>query len=99
MVRRRRRRLGVVALDGRLEAEIERSGLLEVQLVPSRGETTVVSDDGARAVAWLAASGELAALLVQDYANGESRVIPFGFGDVELVADGDEIAVYLRPRR
>ena len=55
--------------------------------------------DGNRSIAYLAPSGEIAALLVQDYANGESRTIPFDFGEIEIVDEGAKLAVFLRRSR
>jgi len=42
-----------------------------------------------------APSGEVAALLVQDYVNGESRAIPFIFGTIEIENDGSTVSVFL----
>lgn len=92
---RRRTLLGRFQLDEQLERSIEETGLLDLLFGGARPDTTIVSDDGNRTVAWLRPSGEIAALLVQDYANEETRVIPFAFGALEIVNDGSEIAVFL----
>ena len=90
----RRKLLGRFDLDDQLVRDIERSGLLDVVFTSTRGDTSLVSEDGARSIAWLAPSGEIAGLLVQDYVVAESRLIPFAFGALEVVADGDELSVY-----
>ena len=95
MKQRRRKLLGKLILDERLERDIARSGLLDVTFAPTRADATLVSDDGQRTVAWLSPSGEIAALLVQDYVVGESRRIPFAFGEIELVAEEGELALFL----
>ena len=56
----------------------------------------MLSDDGTRPIAYLLSpSGEIAAILVQDYTNGENRIIPFGFGIVELANDSSAISAFL----
>lgn len=91
----RRRLLGRFELDEQLEDSIDSSGLLEVWFEAARPDATVLSDDGNRTVAWLSPSGEIAGVLVQDYVNGESRTIKFGFGDLEITNDGAELSVFL----
>ena len=92
----RRQLLGKFALTDQLEEEYARSGMLEVSFSATRPDATVLSDDGNRTVAWVTPSGEIGALLVQDYANAETRVIPFAFGEIEIVNDGAEVSVFLR---
>jgi hypothetical protein len=87
--------LGRVQLCDLLEGEFERSGLLDVTFSSTRPDATLVSLDGNRSVVWVTPAGTIGALLVQDYALGESRSIPFALGTIELVACPDEIAVFL----
>jgi hypothetical protein len=91
----RRKLLGRFGLDDQLEQSIADTGVLELSFAEARPDATVLSEDGNRTVAWLSPSGEIAALLVQDYADGESRIIRFGFGEIEITNDGSEISVFL----
>jgi hypothetical protein len=95
----RRKLLGRFDLDDQLERSIADSGLLELHFAEARPDATALSEDGNRTVAWLSPSGEIAALLVQDYVNGESRTIELGFGRVEIVNDGSEISAFFTRTR
>jgi hypothetical protein len=90
-----RLRLGRIPLDDQLERSIEDTGLLEIVFRDARPDASVLSEDGNRTVASMAPSGGMASLLVQDYANGESRRIPFSFGLVDIINDGEAIEVFL----
>ena len=99
MLRSRRKLLGRVELDPAIEKQLEDTGLLEVHFATRKADTSMLSLDGNRTIAWMAPSGELAGLLVQDYHDGVgTRVIPFAFGELELVNDGAELSVFLRTR-
>jgi hypothetical protein len=91
----RRKLLGRFGLDDQVEQSIDDSGMLELCFAEARADATAFSEDGNQTVAWLSPSGEIAAVLVQDYINGESRIIRFGFGDIEITNDGSEISVFL----
>src|SRR4051812_22080249 len=96
MTRRPRRQLlGRFALDDQLEREFDRSGMLDLRFVEACGDASLVSIDGNRSIAWLSPSGAVAGLLVTDYVNAETRIIPFTFGDLEVVNDGCEVSVFL----
>ncbi len=95
----RRKLLGRFALDAQLERSIDDTGMLELSFAAARPDATALSEDGNRTVAWLSPSGKIAAVLVQDYVNGESRIIRFGFGALEVANDGSEISVYLLSSR
>jgi hypothetical protein len=90
----RRQLLGRFDLDDRLEQSIDDTGMLELCFAEARPDATALSEDGNLTVAWLSPSGEIAALLVQDYVNGETRLIKFGFGTVEIVNDGSNISAF-----
>ena len=94
----RRRLLGRFDLDDQLERSIDDNGRLELSFAEARADATVLSDDGNLTVAWLSPSGEIATILVQDYVNGESRIIKFAFGEVEIVNDGAQVSVFLLAR-
>ena len=87
----RRRLLGRFDLDDQVETSIDDNGMLELSFAEARSDATLLSDDGNRTVAWLSPSGEIATILVQDYVNGESRVIKFAFGEIEIVNDGAQV--------
>jgi hypothetical protein len=72
--------------------------MLDLRFSEGRPDATLLSEDENRTVAWMAPSGEIAALLIQDYANSESRSIPFRFGSIEVINDGREVVVFLTPR-
>ncbi len=91
----RRKLLGRFDLDDQLEQSINDNGMLELCFSEARPDVTALSEDGNRTIAWLSPSGEIAAVLVQDYVNGESRIIKFGFCDIELVNDGSKISAFL----
>ena len=96
--RTKRALLGRVVLDDRLIAEIERSGLLDVRFTSSRSDAAIASDDGNRTVAWLAPSGAITAILVQDYCNGESRRVPFSFGTIDIEHGDGGLSFFIAQR-
>ena len=87
--------LGRCALHDAMERSIDETGMLDLWFATAHPDSSVVSEDGNRTIAWLGPSGEVAGLLVQDYVNGESRIVPFSFGTVEIANDGSEISVFL----
>ena len=93
-----RRLLGRFELCEAIERSIDDLGLLDLWFGDAHCDANVASDDGARTIAWLSPSGEIAGVLVQDYVNGESRIVPFGFGTIEIVNDGTQVSVYLQER-
>src|SRR4051794_10899117 len=95
MKRRRRKLLGKFTPGDQLEGEIERSGMLDIWFSRTRPDATVLSNDGNRTVVWVSPSGDIAGLLVQDYGSDESRLIPFAFGEIEIVNDSGDISVFL----
>jgi len=83
---------------GQFQASLEDTGLLEITLSSTRPDATLLSLDGNRTVAWITPSGEIGAILVQDYVGDEeTRTIPFVFGDIELVNEQDRLSVFLVP--
>lgn len=95
--RPRPKRLGRFAIDAQLREEFERSGLLDLHFARGRSDASLTSLDGHRSLLFLAPSGEIAGLLVQDYAPDEERRISFAIGEIELVLAGDELTVLLWP--
>ena len=93
--RARRKLLGRFELDDQLERSIAETGMLELRFGHARPDATMVSADGNRTIVWLSPSGEIAAVLVQDYVAGEHRIIRFAFGDLEIGNDGATISAFL----
>jgi hypothetical protein len=90
--------LGSFELDE--DVLVANDGLLTLRFSRARADAHSVSLDGSKAIAWLAPSGELTGLFVQDYTQGQNRRIPFVFGEIELVDDGEGgIAVWLVQHR
>jgi hypothetical protein len=96
MQRSRRRLLGRFTYSAQLQEEVARSSLLDLSFEKGGGDATLLSLDGNRSVVWIAPSGAIAGLLVQDYAGEDERHIPFEFGTIDIVNDGMEISVFLR---
>src|SRR5690349_14742730 len=83
-------------INEQLQVEFDRSGVLDVIIdAGAKSDSSLSSLDGSKALAHMAPSGKLMALLIQDYVSAPgTRVIPFIFGDVEVVNDGSSIRIF-----
>jgi hypothetical protein len=95
----RRTLLGRFPLSGLVRSSIDETGLLDVTFSEARSDAMLRSLDGNRSLVWVAPSGAICSLLVQDYSNGETRRIPFAFGELEVVDDGTDLTIFLRMQR